>query len=114
MGEGIRCSSRSLPARRARSLRWVAALLLAIVVSLAVGPQIAFAGPGTLIDSGFESGTDGSVLGSPWSLVGAPTRAEYDSARAKSGSLSAWVQGPAAAIGGVYETASGAMTSNGA
>ena len=50
-----------------------------------------------------------------WTLFGAPARAEYDTTRAKNGTLSAWIQGTAAtAYTGLIETKTGAMTSDGA
>ena len=58
----------------------------------------------TLVDAGFESGADATAL-DPASgrCFGAPARAEYDTARAKIGTLSAWIQGTAAtAYTGVY------------
>ena len=66
-------------------------------------------------DETFESGTDGASLAPAWTISGTPQRAEYDSARARSGALSGWIQGPTAATyAGVYETSSAAMTANGA
>ena len=47
-----------------------------------------------------------------WTLSGTPQRAEYDNTRAKNGSLSGWIQGPAtAAAAGV--SAPAVMTSDG-
>ena len=80
-------------------------------VSATTGPATP---PATgLVDTGFENGTDAVLLASPpWSVSGVPQHREYDTARAKVGSLSAWIQGAAAGSNaGVYETASGAMTS---
>ena len=66
-------------------------------------------------DGTFEGGTDGASLAPAWAISGAPQRAEYDSARAKTGTMSGWIQGPsAAAYAGVYETATAGMTANGA
>ena len=50
---------------------------------------------------------------SGWTLSGTPQRAEYDTARAKNGTLSGWIQGPttAAAAGASIPAV---MTSNGA
>ena len=72
---------------------------------------------GALVDAGFENGTDGAALTTSriWSLSGTPQRAEYDSAQAKNGSLSGWIQGPSAlTYAGVAETSTAGMTSNGA
>jgi len=75
-------------------------------------PVALAAGPGTLIDAGFESGTDGASLAPAWTLSGTPQRAEYDTTRARSGSLSGWIQGPASGIAGA--SAPVVMTSDGA
>ena len=69
-------------------------LLLAFLLCFGVLAEGAFAAPATLVDAGFESGTDGASLAPAWTLSGAPQKAEYDSARAKNGSLSGWMQGP--------------------
>ena len=63
----------------------------------------------TLVDAGFETGTDGAHLASPpWTASGTPQHREYDTARAKIGTKSAWIQGAAAGSNaGVFETASG-------
>ena len=54
-------------------------------------------------------------MGSPWYVAGTPQHAEYDSARARSGSLSGWIQGPTAATFGYFgETVTAGMTPNGA
>ena len=45
-------------------------------------------------DGTFESGTDGASLTPAWTLSGTPQRAEYDTARAKNGTLSGWIVGP--------------------
>jgi hypothetical protein len=75
-------------------------------------PPPAGGGP---VDNGFESGTDGSVLASPpWGANGSPQHREYDNTRAKTGSMSAWIQGPTtAANAGAYETATGGMSAAG-
>ena len=67
-----------------------------------------------MVDSGFESGTDGAALTSSiWTAIGSPQHGEYDNTQSKNGSLSGWVQGPTTANnGGVYETASGGLTGN--
>ena len=77
---------------------------------------VALDNPPSSFDGTFEDGSDGAALASPaWTLVGTPQHAEYDSARAKNGALSAWLQGPVAAgSAGVAESASSGMTSNGA
>jgi hypothetical protein len=59
---------------------------------------------GTLIDNGFESGTDGSALASPWAVDGSPQNAEYDTAWAAVGTKSAWVKGPTGAAYGDVHT----------
>ena len=72
-------------------------------------------GARTPFDGTFETGTDGAASSGAWTLSGTPQRREYDNMRAKNGTLSAWIQGPAtAAYAGVVETASAGMTSNGA
>ena len=65
-------------------------LLSALVVCLVFGATTALAaGPGTLVDAGFESRTDATALdASVWTLFGAPGKAEYDTLRAKNGTLS--------------------------
>jgi len=66
-------------------------------------------------DGTFEGGTDGAILSSPWTIIGVPLHAEYDSLRAKQGSLSGWIQGPAStAFAGIAEGGSGGMAANGA
>ena len=51
---------------------------------------------GTLVDAGFESRPDGARSRPRlWTLFGAPASAEYDTARAKNGTLSGWIQGTA-------------------
>ena len=69
--------------------------------------------PPAAFDGTFESGTDGASLTPAWTLSGTPQRAEYDTARAKNGTLSGWIQGPttAAAAGASVPAV---MTSNGA
>ena len=48
-------------------------LALLIVVCLGLSAQTALAdGPGTLVSAGFEDGTDGATLSSPWALVRHP------------------------------------------
>ena len=97
--------------------RFTALFLLAMVSCLVLGVTAALAaGPGTLVDAGFESRTDTTALDpSIWTLFGAPAKAEYDTLRAKNGTLSAWIQGTAAtAYTGVIETKTGAMSSDGA
>jgi hypothetical protein len=71
---------------------------------------------GTLVDAGFESGTDGATLSSPpWAVVGTPQRREYDNTRARTGLQSAWIKGPATtSYAGVSEASSADMTSDGA
>ena len=70
---------------------------------------------GGLVDGGFENGSDGAALGLPWYIGGTPQHAEYDSARARNGSLSGWIQGPTAATYASFgETTTANMTSNGA
>ena len=70
---------------------------------------------GGLVDGGFENGSDGAALGLPWYIGGTPQHAEYDSARAKNGSLSGWIQGPTAATYASFgETTTANMTTNGA
>ena len=106
--------ARGAARHRTRSASW---LLFALVICLALGVSSAFAaGPGTLVDAGFESRTDGTALDPGiWTLFGAPAKAEYDTLRAKNGSLSAWIQGSAAtAYTGVIESETGAMSSDGA
>ncbi len=85
------------------------------VVVATVGTVTPPTGP-ALVDAGFESRTDGTALdASIWTLFGAPAKAEYDTLRAKNGSLSAWIQGTAAAAyTGVIESETGAMSSDGA
>jgi hypothetical protein len=101
---------------RSRILLVVLMALVVVAFVVAAVPAVALAAVPTLVDGGFESGTDGTNLSSSaWTVVGGPQRYEYDSLQAKNGSLSAWIQGPATAgNGGVVETASGAMTQNGA
>ncbi|NTU72060.1 MAG: hypothetical protein HGB10_09620 [Coriobacteriia bacterium] len=74
--------------------------------------------PGTsgTLDAGFESGTDGALLASPpWTAVGSPLHREYDNARAKVGTKSAWIQGPAStSFAGTFEAESANMTEDGA
>jgi len=72
--------------------------------------------PGTLLDAGFENGTAGATLASPpWAVFGTPRRTVYDTARAKVGTKSAWIQGPTtAAYGGASESGTALMSSNGA
>ena len=93
-------------------------VVCAVIVSLAfaVSAQVALAGPGTLIDAGFESGADGATLASPpWTLSGSPQRAEYDSGLSKVGAKSAWITGPStAAYGGALERETAGMGSDGA
>ena len=62
------------------------------------------------VDAGFESGTDGARLDPGlWTLFGAPPAAEYDTARAKNGTLSGLDTGPDhRAYAGVIETKTGA------
>lgn len=68
----------------------------------------------SLINNGFESGTDGVPLGSPWSLFGVPQNAEYDTLRAKNGTMSAWIQGPTTSTyGGASESATAGMNVDG-
>ncbi len=94
---------------------FLSGLMLAMVVSLALGVQVAVAAE-TLVDAGLENGTDGAVLASPpWAVVGVPQHSEYDNTRAKTGAMSAWIQGTSTtSLAGAVETASGGMTSNGA
>ncbi|MDZ4170203.1 MAG: hypothetical protein U1E26_11215, partial [Coriobacteriia bacterium] len=70
--------------------------LLATLVLAAAGVLAASAfaaSPATLVDSGFENGVDGASLASPpWGVTGSPQRREYDTARAKVGTKSAWIQ----------------------
>ena len=69
----------------------------------------------TGFDGTFENGTDGANLSTAWTSSGMPQHREYDDARAKEGTLSAWIQGPAtAAYAGVAETASAGMAADGA
>jgi|GEM_PF-3756853 len=90
-------------------------LLVVLLMSFPVVPVRAVAADaGTLVDDGFESGTDGALLDSTWTLVGTPLRHEYDSARAAVGSMSGWVAGPTNGYGGVVESDSSGMTSDGA
>ncbi len=78
----------------------------AIAVDNSVAPPSGF-------DGTFESGVDGTPLTPDWTLSGAPQRAEYDTTRAKNGTLSGWIQGPStAAAAGASVPA--VMTSNGA
>lgn len=68
---------------------------------------------GTLVDAGFEGGTDGAVLGAAWTVSGTPQKREYDTARAKMGAVSALIQGPTTvAYAGVSTPA--VMTADGA
>jgi hypothetical protein len=72
--------------------------------------------PLALVDDGFESGADGAALTSSiWTATGVPLHAEYDNGRAKVGTQSAWIQGPATGTGtsGVTETQSAGMTADG-
>ena len=56
-----------------------------------------------------------TALGLPWYIGGTPQHAEYDSARARNGSLSGWIQGPTAATYASFgETTTANMTTNGA
>ncbi len=57
----------------------------AIAVDNSVVPPSGF-------DGTFESGTDGAPAASGWTLSGTPQRAEYDTARAKNGAISGWIQ----------------------
>ena len=50
--------------------------------------------PARTFDAGFETGADGAASLPPWTRLRAPQRAEYDNARAKTGALSGWIQGP--------------------
>ncbi|NTW61849.1 hypothetical protein HGB25_00315 [Candidatus Saccharibacteria bacterium] len=88
---------------------------LCTAVTATTNSRIPIAGH-TLLDNGFESGTDGSTLASPlWTASGLPQHMEYDNFRAKVGSVSAWIQGAIAGTNaGVYESTSGAMSTNGA
>ena len=54
--------------------------------------------PVATVDAGFESGhrRRRSFASPPWTASGAPQRREYDTARAKVGTKSAWIQGAAA------------------
>jgi subtilisin family serine protease len=66
-------------------------------------------------DGGFEAGSDGTALGTDWTLLGTPQRAEYDNARVRNGLLSGWFAGPASGTwAGINEKASGGMSSDGA
>ncbi len=96
-------------------MRWPLMVVLVLAfaaLALAVSPAPALAE--TLVDSGFESGTDGAALTSSiWTAIGAPQHGEYDNTQSKNGAMSGWVQGPTTATnGGVYETASGGLTGN--
>ncbi len=98
----------------ARHARVWAAITLGIILCLAVTPAFA-ASPGTLVDAGFESGTDGAALNPAiWTLFGAPARAEYDNTLAKNGSQSGWLQGNGTGQTGVIESQTGGMSSDGA
>jgi len=70
--------------------------------------------PADAFDGTFESGTDGASLAPAWTLHGTSQHAEYDTAQARNGSRSAWIQGAAPGNTGVIESASGAMSSSGA
>ncbi len=99
------------------STRWAVMAVLALAwAALVIGAAPSPASAETLVDAGFENGADGAAMASPpWTISGAPQRAEYDSAQAKVGSLSAWIQGPSAlTYAGICETSSAGMTSNGA
>jgi hypothetical protein len=70
------------------------------------------------VDAGFENGTDGASLVPPWTLsstaAGLPQHYEYDSARAKVGTMSAWIQGAGiTSYRGVRETESAGITRDG-
>jgi chitodextrinase len=87
------------------------ALSAAVLATVATTPPAS----GTLVDAGFENGADGATLASPpWTVIGAPQHREYDTARAKNGSQSGWIQGPpTAAYGGVSEIRTAGMTADG-
>src|SRR5512139_3349240 len=90
-------------------------VMLTFIVLAGAGANLALAGPGTLVDNGFESGTDGQSLVPPWVLSGAPQKAEYDNARAKVGTMSGLIQGPTtAAYAGVSNAQTSGMNTDGA
>lgn len=68
---------------------------------------------GTIVDYGFENGVHGTALSSGiWSTIGSPARKEYTSAYSAIGLKSAWLQAPASAYAGVYESQSSGMTAD--
>ena len=64
---------------------------------------------GTLLDYGFEAQDadhdDGDTLVAEWVSYGTPQHREYDTAQAKVGSQSAWLQGATSGDGGLYHGA---------
>ena len=66
-------------------------------------------------DGTFESGADGAALTPAWTLSGTPQRAEYDTARAKNGTMSGLDPGPdRRRLPPASRDGSARMTSNGA
>jgi hypothetical protein len=93
---------------------WLLACLLLSSVSIMPAAAAGTSEP-TLVDAGFELGTEGTALASPpFSAVGAPQRREYDDTRARVGSQSAWIVGPlAASYAGAVESSSANLTADG-
>ena len=58
-----------------------------------VGAQTAEESGGTLVDNGFEDGTEGTTLGAATSAYGTPQAREYDSAQYWHGAQSAYIKG---------------------
>jgi hypothetical protein len=110
--KGREMSSRNASTAGSRALLVVVAALVLVFV-LGFGASVALAaGAGTLVDNGFESGTSGATLASPWTLSGTPTKAVYDNTRAKVGAKSGWIQNAATGSNGAAAAIT-PMTSNG-
>ena len=118
LGWGAYMYTRTALPRPTCPARWALAglfLILGMLLLLSPATTALAAGPGTLVDAGFETGTDGATLASPpWTLSGAPQRGEYDTAAPRSAPVRLDPGRRAAANAGVVETAPAAMTANGA
>ncbi|NTU72318.1 MAG: fibronectin type III domain-containing protein, partial [Coriobacteriia bacterium] len=99
---------------RVRRIASYALFAFSVILALVFAAPV-FAGDGTLVDAGFEAGTDAAALSTPpWINVGTTLRREYDNTRAAAGTQSAWIQGPASAsFAGVAESQSASMTADG-